>query len=321
MANRLKVLPRKPLYATILIAILFAGCVGGTDKGAAPVLTEDEVANKTIEYVIEAFLKPQGLDGEFKSIEPIDEDLYVVNFTFGMGMMQREEQVYVTSGGRLILGQEFDITEPPETQPPPETAEPTEPPEPIRADVSIDGDQCLGSEDAPVTIIEFSDYQCSFCARFWEQTLPQIKEEYIDTGKVKFVYRDFPLGFHGNAQKAAEATECANDQEKFWGMHDKVFEGQGEWGGGDAVTIFKGYAAELELDEDEFADCLDSGKHTGEVQKDMEDGMAAGVQGTPAFFIDGIFVSGALPFEAFKQIIDVELANNGADSTISGTCG
>jgi len=295
---------------------------GVMNEGAAP-LTEDELANRTIEYIREAFLNPQGLDGEFESIEPLDEELYVVNFTVkrGENIIQTQAQAYVTSSGRLILGQEFDITKPLETQPPAETAEPTEPAEPTRIDVGIDGDQCMGSEDAPVTIIEFSDYQCSYCQRFWAQTLPEIKEEYIDTGKVKFVYRDFPLGFHANAQKAAESTECANDQEKFWEMHDKVFGGMSEWSGRDVANITKRYASELGLDEAEFASCLDSGKYTEEVQKDMQDGAKAGVTGTPAFFVNGIFVGGSKPFAVFKQIIDSELADNGSASTITGTCG
>ena len=327
MVDRLKGLPRKPL-AIILIAIFLVGCVdsgrestGVMNEGAAP-LTEDELANRTIEYIREAFLNPQGLDGEFKSIEPLDEELYVVNFTFGRGNMpQTQAQVYATSSGKLMQLVAVDITKPPETAAPTETPEPTEPAEPTRADVSIDGDQCLGSEDAPVTIIEFSDYQCSYCQRFWAQTLPEIKEEYIDTGKVKFVYRDFPLGFHANAQKAAESTECANDQEKFWEMHDKVFGGMSEWSGRDVANITKRYASELGLDEAEFASCLDSGKYTEEVQKDMQDGAKAGVTGTPAFFVNGIFVGGAQSFAAFKQIIDSELADNGSASTITGTCG
>ncbi|MEE8403600.1 MAG: thioredoxin domain-containing protein [Candidatus Hydrothermarchaeaceae archaeon] len=311
-------------YAVILVAIFLAGCVdsGGNDTGvtnasaASAVLTETEegeLANQTIEYISETFLKSQGLEAELDSIEPLAGEIYIVNFTFGRGMTQNQAQAYVTSEGKLILGQIHDITKPPETQAP---AEPT------RIDVSIDGDSCMGPEDAPVTIIEFSDYQCPYCQKFWSQTLPQIKAEYIDTGKVKFVYRDFPLSGHANAQKAAEATECADDQEKFWAMHDIIFAGQTVWSSGDAVSIFKGYASELELDEADFASCLDSGKYMEEVQKDLQDGVKAGVRATPAIFVNGILVSGgARPFSVFKQIIDSELAGGASASTVTGTCG
>ena len=170
-------------------------------------------------------------------------------------------------------------------------------------DVSADDDPSKGDANAPITIIEFSDFECPFCARFYQQTLPQLEKEYIDTGKVKFVYRDFPLSFHPNAQKAAEAGECADDQGKFWEMHDKIFDNQ------NAISIndLKGYAADLGLDTDEFNSCLDSGKHSAEVQKDFKDGQAARVSGTPAFFINGVKLVGAQPFSAFQQIIESQL--------------
>lgn len=169
--------------------------------------------------------------------------------------------------------------------------------------VSLDDDPSKGSDNAPVTIIEFSDYQCPYCARFWRDTLPQIEEEYIETGKVKFVYRDFPLGFHQYAQKAAEAAECADEQGNYWDYHDKLFENQNAL---DTASL-KQYAKDLGLDTAKFNDCLDSGKYASEVQKDFEDGQAAGVTGTPAFFINGQSVVGAQPFSAFKQVIDAEL--------------
>lgn len=317
-------------YAVLFIAIFLVGCLG-SDQEDVCISDEDttkltkteemELGSQTFNYIRHVYLIPQGLDGEFESIEPSGEDLYVLNFTFGGGggMPETQTQAYVTSGGKLILGQAVDASELPETPTPTETPAPTEP---TRAVVGIDDDYCLGSEDAPVTIIEFSDYQCTYCQRFWAQTLPLIKSEYIETGKVKFVYRDLPLEFHANAQTAAEATECAGDQENFWEMHDKVFGGMSEWSGsGDPAVIFKNYASELELDVDTFADCLDSGKYTEEVQKDLQDGAKAiGGLSTPAFFIDGIFVGGAQPFSVFKQIIDSELATNGSASTITGTC-
>lgn len=167
----------------------------------------------------------------------------------------------------------------------------------------IDDDAIKGDENAPVTIVEFSDYECPFCQRFWEQTLPQIEEKYIKTGKVKLIYRDFPLGFHANAQKAAEAAECSGEQGKYYEMHDKLF-AEGVSGG---VSAFKQYAADLKLDTKTFNECLDAGKMRAEIQKDSADGQSLGVSGTPAFFINGKEVVGAQPFSVFEQIIEAEL--------------
>jgi len=176
---------------------------------------------------------------------------------------------------------------------------------PSVVEVSEDDDAVLGDPDAPVTIIEFSDYECPFCGRFVLNTLPQLKETYIDTGKVKLIYRDFPLGFHQDAQKAAEATEVARElggDEAFWMMHDKIFETAQM-----SVSELKGYARDFGLDGAAFDSLLDSGKYAEEVQKDFQDGQKAGVSGTPTFFINGKMLVGAQPFEAFEQIIEGEL--------------
>lgn len=180
--------------------------------------------------------------------------------------------------------------------------------------VSADDDAYLGKENAPVTIIEFSDFQCPFCRKFWRETLPKIKQEYIDTGKAKFVYRDFPLSFHPGAQPAAEGTECAREQGKFWELHDKIFEEQEKQGQG-TIQFFaedvKKWATKIGLNTSKFDQCLDSGKYKQEVEKDIADGSAAGVNGTPATFINGRLVSGAQPFATFKVIIDEELKKLG----------
>ncbi|OGN03305.1 MAG: hypothetical protein A2655_00550 [Candidatus Yanofskybacteria bacterium RIFCSPHIGHO2_01_FULL_43_42] len=176
-----------------------------------------------------------------------------------------------------------------------------------KQDVSVDDDSFLGKKSAPVVVVEFSDFQCPFCRSFWRDTLPLIKSEYIDTGKVRFVYRDFPLGFHPGAIPAAQATECAEDQGKFWEMHDKIFIEQDKQGSGTVqfgVDDLKRWAGELGLNAGEFNSCLDSGKYAEEVSNDLKDGQAAGVSGTPSFFINGKLVVGAQPFSAFKAIID-----------------
>lgn len=167
-----------------------------------------------------------------------------------------------------------------------------------------DDDSVKGDINAPVTIVEWSDFECPFCARFYQQTLSQIEEQYIKTGKVKLVFRDFPLSFHPNAQKASEAAECANAQGKFWEMHDMLFE-KGVQGG---VATFKQYAKNLGIDTNKFDNCLDSGQKASEISKDMQDGSAAGIRGTPGFIINGQLVSGAQPFENFKAVIDAALS-------------
>ena len=189
---------------------------------------------------------------------------------------------------------------------PPRAAPPSQPAPTVKVDMNAleDDDAIKGDPNAPVTIVEFSDFECAFCARFYQQTLNQIDEQYIKTGKVKLVYRDFPLGFHAQAQKAAEAAECAGEQDMFYEMHDLLFE-RGVTGG---VASFKQYAAEIELNTEEFDQCLDSGSMAAEVKKDMADGQAAGITGTPGFFVNGEKIVGAQPFAAFQPVIEAALA-------------
>lgn len=183
--------------------------------------------------------------------------------------------------------------------------------------ISADDDPAMGSEDAPVVIIEFSDFQCPYCKRFHETTLPKIIEQYVNTGKVRFVYRDFPLTqIHPNAGLAALAAECADEQNSFWPMHDLLFERQGEWAGSsNAQAVFEGYARELGLDVEQFSECLSSQRYAEEVLKDLRDGVSYGVKGTPAFFINGEKLEGAWPFGKFQEVIDAALAKAEADAT------
>jgi len=165
--------------------------------------------------------------------------------------------------------------------------------------VSPDDDPSLGPIDAPVTIIEFGDYQCPFCKLFFDETLPQIRSTYGD--QVRFVFRDFPLtSIHPNSQKASEASECADDQGRFWEYHALLWANQQAL----AVADLKAYAAQLGLDAATFADCLDTGKNAPEVQKDSSDAVSYGVTGTPWFFINGTALPGAQPFSEFQTVID-----------------
>jgi protein-disulfide isomerase len=187
-------------------------------------------------------------------------------------------------------------------------AQPTAGPTPTvgPVNVSVDDDPSIGPADAPVTIIEFSDFQCPYCARFQSDTLPQILSNYGD--RVRFVYRDFPLtSLHANALKAAEASECADDQGAYWKYHDLLFQNQSAL---DDASL-KNYAASLGLDTATFNQCLDSDKYLSEVQKDEQDGIAAGVQGTPSFFINGMPLTGAQPYSVFQAAIESALAKAG----------
>ncbi len=171
---------------------------------------------------------------------------------------------------------------------------------PARVEVAATG-PAKGPERAPVTIVEFTDFQCPFCSRA-ESTVSQVMVEYKD--KVRVVFRDFPLPFHAQAQKASEAAHCASDQGKFWEMHGKLFANQSSL----EVPALKGYAHDLGLDQGKFDKCLDSGEKAKLVEANRKAGEEAGVSGTPAFFVNGVLISGAQPFESFKSLIDGELA-------------
>lgn len=181
-----------------------------------------------------------------------------------------------------------------------------------KVDVSEGTLPLLGNKNAKVTLVEFSDLQCPFCKRFFDDTLPQLKKEYIDTGKVKFAFRHYPLTqIHPNAMKAHSASECANEQGKFWDYHDLLFKNQELWSNLDnasAVSKLKSYAAELGLSTSQFNSCLDSDKYKANIDKDLADGTAAGVNGTPTTFVNGQSLVGAVPYTTIKTLIDQELS-------------
>ncbi len=178
-----------------------------------------------------------------------------------------------------------------------------EPPELPRIEVEAKGPS-RGPEKAPVTIVEFSDFQCPFCGRE-VPVIERIMKEY--DGKVRLVFRHYPLDFHPFAEKAAEAAVCAAEQGKFWELHNKMFENQNKL----AVDDLKGYAKSVGVDAAKFDKCLESGEKKPMVDDDQKAGTAAGVNGTPAFFINGIFINGAQPYEQIKQAVDRELKKKG----------
>jgi protein-disulfide isomerase len=170
-----------------------------------------------------------------------------------------------------------------------------------RIDVKTAGHPEIGSKDAPVTIVEFSDFQCPFCGRA-EPTLKQVREKYGD--KVRLIYMDFPLGIHDHAIDAASAGRCAGEQGKFWPFHDAMFADQSKLTPAD----LKAEAKKLGLDTAKFDDCFDKGKYKSEIEADLTQGKDLGIDGTPAFFINGRPLTGAQPFDKFQTTIDEELA-------------
>ena len=172
-------------------------------------------------------------------------------------------------------------------------------------DIPIGDSFAIGDPNAPITIIEYTDFQCPFCSRHFEQTFPQIKDDLIDAGLVYYVFKDFPLTqIHPQAVLAASAARCAGEQDAYLAMHDTLFSTQAAWNGrSDADTLFNQYAAEMGLDGDQFATCLANGTYEDSIYAELNEGASFGVNGTPAFFINGYFLSGAQPYDTFVDAV------------------
>jgi protein-disulfide isomerase len=182
-------------------------------------------------------------------------------------------------------------------------------------EVSFDDDPVIGDKNAPITMVEFSDYECPFCKRYFDQTWPELMKNYVDTGKMKIVYRDYPLSFHQNAHIEAEAANCAREQggdTAYFKYHDIMFKTTTSNGTGLSVDQLPTLATQVGLNGPQLKTCLDSGKYKDEVDKDMAAGTTAGVDGTPSFFIGksgdgkitGTRLVGAQPTTAFTALID-----------------
>jgi protein-disulfide isomerase len=178
-------------------------------------------------------------------------------------------------------------------------------PELPRFNVSVGTAPTRGPKTAPITLIEYSDFECPFSKRA-QDTLAELKKKY--EGKILFCYKDYSLPFHKNAKKAAEAAHCAGEQGKYWEFHDKLFENQKALGD----DKYKEIATGLGLNMEKFNGCLSTGKFAAEIEKESKEGAANGVNGTPGFFINGVMLSGAVPIDNFTDIIDKELAKNPA---------
>lgn len=168
-------------------------------------------------------------------------------------------------------------------------------------------DKSIGDDNAPVVVVEYGDFQCPACQRFFQTTVAQLKTEYVQTGKVRFVFRQF--AFLGDESLwAAEASECANEQGRFWDYYDKLYQEQN----GENVGIFskdnlKQFAVDLELDTTGFNQCLDSGRHSEKVNQETLEGQQAGVRGTPSVFVNGQYIENGGSFQVLKVAVEAAL--------------
>jgi protein-disulfide isomerase len=179
--------------------------------------------------------------------------------------------------------------------------------------MSVAGEPSLGSGEAKVVLVEFSDYQCPYCAQYAREILPRIRADYIDTGKVRYVFRDYPLSSHPAAARAAEAAHCAGEQGRFWEMHDVLFANSAGLGA-DALPA---HAKSAGVEEKAFARCLASGRFAAGLREDMADADAAGIRGTPAFFVGLVQpggrlliqrkLSGLRPYSDYRAVLETAL--------------
>lgn len=265
-------------------------------------LSKDEVSLRIENFLTNNLLNP-GMTTRVENVTPRQGlyELYDLDVIISAGGQEQSFPGVVTKDGDLFFPNVIDLTQPlPQADEGPQVQESE-----ISMEGLIDDDPSFGPQDAKVVIVEFSDFQCPFCAKV-APTVKRIKESYGD--KVLFVFRDFPIAsIHPLAEKAAQSAQCAHDQGMFWEFHDLLFEGQKEWSSGGSVDSFKAITRELGLDSTTFNECLDSGKYEGEVKKDLQEGQHFGVTGTPTFFINGQKLVGARSYEEFTNIIDAEL--------------
>ncbi len=247
-------------------------------------------------------------------------------------MMTRREKSVILALGVLILAlvlvgcqqRDADSPRPSETTADPTSTPPAPRPETVAPATSApvagptpaaiapaDEAMVIGDPEAAVTIVEFSDYECPFCARYGLETWPLVKAQFVDTGRVQYTFKDYPLaGLHPQAARAHIAARCAGDQGAYWEMHSLLFEEQSQWSrSSDRNAVFETFAADLGLETGTFSACLASGKWDAAVRADVDEGARLGVRGTPTFFVNGYPLVGAQPFELLEEI--VRLAEEG----------
>lgn len=207
----------------------------------------------------------------------------------------------------LVVGGLVAFTFWPRSQATATPPKPSSPVLPTKALGETSLDKSIGDENAPVVVVEYGDFQCPACQYFFQTSVKQLKDEYVQTGKVRFVFRQF--AFLGDeSQWAAEASECANEQGRFWDYYDKLYQEQN----GENVGIFskdnlKRFAVEIKLDTAGFNQCLDSGRHTEKVKQETLEGQNAGVRGTPSVFINGQYIEGGIQYQVLQPAVEAAL--------------
>jgi len=221
---------------------------------------------------------------------------YLGNLSAKVNYLEKNQGTAANSNGTQVAGTN--------NNPPPAAAPPTEISQETFKQIVDAGRHVMGNKNAPVTIVEFSDFQCPFCKRFYDDSLVQMRKDYIDTGKVKLVFMQFPLSqIHPDAMNAAIASECAAEQGKFEAYHDMLFANQLAL----SKDSLKQYAANLKLNTSKFNSCLDEGRYKDLIDKETALGQTNGINGTPGFFVNGKLISGAMPYENFKTMIEEAL--------------
>ncbi len=226
----------------------------------------------------------------------ISGSMVFAGFQFGNRLSDQELQVHIIQG----VDTYFKLQQ--------QRAQAAKQPKYIEGDFT-DDDAILGDKNAPVTIVEFSDFQCPYCAKFYSGAYQDIKKNYVESGKVKFIFRDLPLNGHAGAYPAALAAECAGDQGRYYEMHDAIFENQAILTGesGHINNGLKELASNIGLDSATFNDCYDNEKFKEEIVKDASEAANNGIGGTPAFIVGNQFISGAQPYEVFAAAIEEAL--------------
>ena len=227
----------------------------------------------------------------------LHHELYRVYLNLTQGQINQEIEIHVTRDGTaLVMGEINHINGGSD-------AEKIE--EKINIELS-ENELSIGDLNAPVTVVEWSDFQCPYCKKFYEDTIKEIKTNYVDTGKVRFVYKHFPLSFHESAELSAMAVECANEQGVWYEYHEAIFENQaGNYDESDLIKWSQGIVG----DQNEFRSCLSSNRYSEKIKNDMNYGQSIGVQGTPGSVVNGIKIDGAQPYAVVASIIESELSN------------
>ncbi len=280
----------------LLVGIVIGAITGSfifseqrTEKKSSvfPMTAGDNAMN----FINSRLLQPKGFDGRINSMKGYGE-LYELNINIiKNGQVINTRPVWITKDGKILIFDLLNMSEALQERPAKE---------PTKVNVTADDSPYIGPKNASVVIIEFSDYQCPFCKRFYEQTQSKILKAYGN--KIKFVFRDFPI--HPLSMNASLAADCAGEQGRYFKYHNLLFANVNEWS---KTGNFSKYAEELDLNMTEFNSCFTSQKYINKVKQDKQAGIKAGVRGTPTFFINGILLSGNQPYSAFKTIIDSEL--------------